>query len=331
MSEINPTAPKQSVFIGWLGALLVRLFIPAWILFGAYSKLQGATPKSLPRSILDAGGIIGFQDHFLLLSILVAIEFVFIGFMLFSQKLARIAAISILSIFLVVLGIEMFVYGNYESCGCFGEKSLAPTTMFAIDFALLLGIVIFKPRKCTCALNKGKRSAILITIFVIATWTYTFSSIMSKKPTNIGNGNNGQTALPSSWYPQNIGSWIGQSVDDINLFSWVKEWPHNIHDGKQYVIFYSLTCDHCEALFYAYFEFPTTPTTPTTLVAIPESTDGFNVDGAFDNPCHDCAKTELAIGPDWIIGTPMVVAIENGIVKCVIENEDYEAPTCLIW
>ena len=215
----------------------------------------------------------------------------------------------------------MFVYGNYESCGCFGENSLAPTTMFAIDFALLLGIFIFKPRKNKYALNKGKRSAILITIFILATWTYTFSSIMSKKPMI-------SASLPSSWYPKNIGGWVGKSVEEIDLFSWVNEWPHDIKDGKQYVIFYSLTCDHCEALFYNHFEFQTTP---TTLVAVPESTEGFNYDGAFENPCFDCAKTELSIGPDWNIGTPLVVAIENSIVKCATENEEHEAPVCLIW
>jgi hypothetical protein len=318
MCEQNSTAPKQSVFIGWLGALLVRLFVPAWILFGAISKVQGATPKSLPRSILDAGGILGFEDHFLLLALLVAIEFFFIGIMFFVPKLARIAAIIMLSIFLVVLCIEMFIYGNYESCGCFGEKSLAPTTMFAIDFGLLLSVVIFKPRKSKCGLNKGNRSVIGATIFIIIAWLYTFNGLIH---TN-------ETQLPKSWYPSDIGSWVGKPVDEIKLFSWVKEWPQDIQSGKQYVIFYSLTCDHCEALLYAYFEFPTIP---TTLVAIPESTEGFNYDGAFENPCYDCAKTELAIGPDWIIGTPLLVAIENGIVKCATENEKYEEPVCLIW
>ena len=102
----------------------------------------------------------------------------------------------------------------------------------------------------------------------------------------------------------------------------------DLHVGKQYVVFYSLTCDHCEALMYAYFEFPTIP---TTLVAIPQSTAGFNYDGAFENPCFDCNKTELKVGPDWIIGSPLVVALENGVIRCVTENEDYEAPACLIW
>jgi hypothetical protein len=111
------------------------------------------------------------------------------------------------------------------------------------------------------------------------------------------------------------------------LFGWVKEWPIDIRDGKQYIIFYSLTCDHCETLLWSHFEFPEFP---TTLVAIPQSTDGFNYDGAFDNPCYDCKTTELRIGADWIIGTPLVVALENGIVLCATENEDYEAPACLI-
>jgi hypothetical protein len=232
----------------------------------------------------------------------------------------------------------MFVFKRYDKCGCLGEQLLEPTTMFAIDFALLLGIVICKPRKSKCALNKGNRSAILISIFVIATWSYTFSRVMAKKQSietitdssdsDIKNGDSQTVALPSSWVPKNIGDWIGKSVDDINLFLWVREWPNDIHKGKQYVIFYSLTCDHCEALFYAHFEFPTTP---TTLVAIPESSEGFNYEGAFENPCYDCAKTELPVGPVWIIGAPLVVAIENGIVKCAIEKEDYEAPTCLMW
>ncbi len=329
MTETNTPAPKQPVVIGWIGALLVRLVVPAWIIFGAMQKVLGGSPKSLPRSVLDAGGIVGFQDHHLLLTILVCIEFFFVGLMLFVPKLARASAVIMLGVFLLVLCVEMFGYGNYESCGCFGEKSLSPITMFAIDFALLIGIVVFKPRVSKCHMNKGKRALIAAAFFIILAWLFTFSSIMYAK--NNGNGNTLDPTLPtlpSSWYPQNITDWIGKSVDDVELFGWVKEWPHDIYEGKQYIIFYSLTCDHCEALLWEYFEFPTVP---TTLVAIPQSTDGFNYDSAFENPCYDCDKAELRIGTDWIIGTPLVVAIDNGIVKCAVENEEYETPICLIW
>jgi hypothetical protein len=323
MDDVTP--PTQwRVVIGWTGTLLVRLIVPFWILFGAITKVLGSTPKSLPRSILDAGESIGFTDHFLLLSVLTAIEFFFIGLMLFIPKLARKAAITILSIFLLVLCVE--IYNGAESCGCLGEHSLDPKVMFLIDFALLLGICLCTPRSNSCASNRKNCGTILLFFFVISTWGFTFVRIHNahNASTSITQG-----SLPASWYPRDLSSWAGTSIDDVDLFSFVEHWPHDLREGKQYVIFYGRNCDHCEQLLYMHFEFDLRA--PTTLVAIPESIDGFIGDDAFDNPCFDCDVTELPIGVDWIIGTPLVVAIENGIIKCAVENEEAETPICLIW
>ncbi len=323
MDEVTPPT-KWRVMIGWTGALLVRLIVPGWILFGAMTKVRGATPKSLPRSILDAGEAIGFTDHFLLLSVLISIEFFFIGIMLFIPKLARKSAIFMLSIFLLVLCVE--IYNGAVSCGCLGEYSLDPKMMFAIDFALLLGIVLCTPRSSRCALNRKNRGPILACMFIAIAWTYTFVSIQNAKNSgsSITEGN-----LPASWYPRDLSSWAGRSINDIDVFSFVESWPHDLSEGKQYVIFYGRNCDHCEELLFVHFEFDLRA--PTTLVAIPESIDGFIGEGGFDNPCFDCDVTELPIGVDWIIGTPLVVAIENGIIKCAVENEEAETPICLIW
>ncbi|MBT5366275.1 MAG: hypothetical protein HOL14_07100 [Phycisphaerae bacterium] len=327
MTESKAFASKQAILVGWIGTLLIRVAVPAWIIFGALQKALGGTPKSLPRSILDAGSTFGINDHFLVLASLVSIEFFFVAFMLFSPKFAKLSGIVMLGIFLLVLSVEMFGYGNFESCGCFGEKSMSPMAMFAIDFSLLLGIILIKPRPSNGALSKGNRSLLLIATFTVIAGVFTFNSVLNRKTIDTTTDGVTQTNLPASWYPKDIGNWIGKDIHSIDLFSWVKEWPHDISDGKQYVIFYSLTCDHCEALLWEYFEFLTVP---TTLVAIPQSTDGFNYDGAFENPCMDCDTTELLIGTDWIIGTPLLVAIDNGIVKCATENENYEAPACLV-
>ena len=323
MNEVSPPATWR-VVVGWVGAILVRLIVPGWILFGAISKVLGATPKSLPRSILDAGEAVGFSDHFLLLSVLTSIEFFFIAMMFFIPKLARKAAITILSIFLLVLCVE--IYNGAVSCGCLGKHSLDPKTMFGIDFALLLGIVLCTPRSNWSGLNRQNRGPILACVFLVITWSYTFISIHNAKQSSnsITAGN-----LPASWYPRDISSWIGTSIDDIDVFTWVENWPHDIGEGKQYVIFYGRSCDHCEELLYMHFEFDLRA--PTTLVAIPESIDGFFEEGEFENPCFNCDLTELPIGVDWIIGTPLLVAIENGIVKCATENEATEIPVCLIW
>jgi hypothetical protein len=244
--------------------------------------------------------------------------------MLFIPKLARKAAITILSIFLVVLCVE--IYNGAVSCGCLGEHSLDPKVMFLIDFALLLGIVLCNPRSSSCATNRKSCGLILLLVFVISTWIFTFVSIHNAKNASgaITDGN-----LPASWYPRDLSSWKGKSINEVDMFSFVENWPHDLSEGKQYVIFYGRNCDHCEQLLYMHFEFDLR--TPTTIVAIPESIDGFIGESGFDNPCFDCAVTELPIGVDWIIGTPLVVAIENGIIKCAVENEEAETPICLIW
>ncbi|MAI67216.1 MAG: hypothetical protein CMJ26_05005 [Phycisphaerae bacterium] len=332
MTESKPLASRQALLVSWIGTILIRIVVPAWIIFGALQKAVGGTPKSLPRSVLDAGSKLGIDDHFLLLASLVSIEFYFVAFMLFCSKFAKRAGALMLATFLLVLAVEMFGYGNFESCGCFGEKSLSPMAMFGIDLALLLGILLIKPRTSKCGPNKGNRTLLLVSTFTLISCLYTFNAVMQHRPaTAIANNNdNGREIaepLPASWYPKDISSWVGKSIDDVPLFDWVEDLPSTIREGKQYVIFYSLTCDHCEALLWEYFEFPTVP---TTLVAIPQSTNGFNYDGAFENPCHDCDKTELRIGVDWIVGAPLVVALDNGAITCATENEDYEAPACLI-
>ncbi len=320
MDETNQPTGGNAI-TGWIGALLVRLVVPAWIFFGALTKAIGASPKSLPRTILDAGSALGFADNLhLLLAILTAIEFAFVGVMLFVPKLARKAAILMLGIFLIVLSIAIF--RGETSCGCLGDHSFSPWTMFIIDASLLIGIIIFKPRISKCHMNKGKRSPIAACIFILLAWIFTFSSIYYSLEKNKSN-------LPASWYPQDVSQWVDKSIDDIKLFGWVASWPHDIHSGKQFVIFYAKTCDHCQSLLYEHFSLGLR--FPTTLVAIPEAKEGFFTEGLLDNPCFDCDEAELPIGVDWIIGTPLVIAVENGIVKCAKENEEYENPQCLIW
>jgi hypothetical protein len=231
-----------------------------------------------------------------------------------------------LSIFLLVLCIE--IYNGALSCGCLGEHSLDPKIMFAIDFSLLLGVILCTPRPSRFALNERVTVGMIFAVifFIPGAWIFTFVSIYNAK--NLGNSIT-EGNLPASWYPRDLSSWSGKSINDIDVFSFVESWPHDLSEGKQYVIFYGRNCDHCEALLYMHFEFDLRA--PTTIVAIPESIEGFIGEDAFENPCFDCDETELPIGVDWIIGTPLVVAIENGIIKCAVENEEAEIPICLIW
>lgn len=92
--------------------------------------------------------------------------------------------------------------------------------------------------------------------------------------------------------------------------------PNDFLVGRWILIFYREDCDHCHELLEAYFtgELPAR----TFTVAIPD-TDPAN---AMPNPCDKCAKGSMVKGPNYVIGTPVVVSIKDGVVDCVIENVD---------
>ena len=45
MTEVKTASLKQHFLIGWIGVLLVRLIVPAWILFGAVHKAIGGNTQ----------------------------------------------------------------------------------------------------------------------------------------------------------------------------------------------------------------------------------------------------------------------------------------------
>ena len=70
---------------------------------------------------------------------------------------------------------------------------------------------------------------------------------------------------------------------------------------------------------------------PATIVAIPETKKGFATTGLLPMECPGCEELELPVGTDWIITTPIVVALDGEQVICAKEGEDPEAPECLVF
>ncbi|MCA9291672.1 MAG: hypothetical protein KDA25_11135 [Phycisphaerales bacterium] len=124
-------------------------------------------------------------------------------------------------------------------------------------------------------------------------------------------------------------TWIGTRWDDLTLARLLNEWPADINTGRYYVIFFSHTCDHChEYLEYWFLDNPT----PTLLVAIPENKTGFAPRNQWlTMPCRTCPIVDLPVGCDYIVTTPIVLALEDGVITCAKEGDDPEAPECLIF
>jgi hypothetical protein len=96
--------------------------------------------------------------------------------------------------------------------------------------------------------------------------------------------------------------------------------PADFLTGRWIIVFYREDCDHCQELLTTYFsgKLPVR----TLAVAIPDA----DPNNLLDNPCDECVKVSLVKGPNYVIGTPVIVAINNGVIECVVvDAEDMAA------
>jgi hypothetical protein len=124
------------------------------------------------------------------------------------------------------------------------------------------------------------------------------------------------TAL-KSFYVAEFTDAVGKKLSD-NPFALLMEnkLPANFLKGRWIVVFFREDCDHCFDLLSTHFTGKLKY--PTLTVAIPDA-DPNNLLG---NPCDECAKVSLIKGPNYVIATPVVLAINDGVVECVVENVD---------
>ncbi len=315
-----------------MGLVLVRFLVPLWVLAGATTKLVERSPKLLPEHLRGLLESIGLDLH-IALSIFLTIEFAAIAVMVLVPRLARITAVFMLGVFSLVLLYEIF-NGNVTSCGCLGSISPPPWLMLSIDLGLLVLVAALPVRPLRLASDRTAWG--LVTMLAVALGIVSFNRVVGgatgvrliiEPPSN--EVNPPQTAQLPAYYSLDTSDWPGQRAENIDFISWIPNLPDSINDGQQYLILYSRTCEHCHELLLEHFSFE--PPAPTTLVAIPESVDGFMEDGQLENPCIDCAELDMPVGVDWLMTPPVVIAIEDGVIRCAQEAEDGMMPQCLPW
>lgn len=361
MNTQSPQAPQapaprpgdQIGSSGTIGLVLVRIIVPLWVLTGALFKITERSPSLLPRDFLKQVESLGF-DLYWVLATLIVIEFIAVLIMVFIPKLARLMAVLMLVAFCLVLLNELRA-GNFSSCGCLGSASPPPWLMLIIDFLLLMGVVAFKPKPLEIVSDRAAWA--LVSVLIMITSATTLGLVLSEmSPTTIVKVEQEQPISPAStddtetsettapevpattgadtmtlpaYYLVDTSDWGDRNVRDIDMIQYVDGLADSLQSGRQYLIFYSRTCDHCQMLLEMHFGFGSP--VPTTLVAVPENKSGFATDGLLDQPCMDCRELELPVGCEWLLTPPLVLALEDGVVKCAKEAEDSDVPECLIW
>lgn len=314
---------------------LTRILVPLWILSGALFKLYERVPSNLPKVIFDPAKRHNIDLDVLLRS-LIGLELLAVGVMVFIPRFARAMAIFMLSCFCLILAGEMRL--RAEKCGCFGSLPMKPWHMLLIDGSLLLAILVcsFRPRSARPAIAPTSRSLAkpaLIAVVLLALGLGVAFAVPArpsidqavKQPEpgvpNDPNQNPNPSPVPPFFStPADVQVWVGKKWRELSIFKLMPKWPADLDKGKHYVVFYSRTCEHCEAMFNEDLIIP--QSAPVIAVEIPASREMLTDSAAWPMPQNVCQELlSLPLGCQWSITAPLTLTIEDGIVTCATEGD----------
>jgi hypothetical protein len=305
---------------------LARVVVPLWLLAGAVLKLADGSPAHLPAALIKWLGALGVDLGFVL-RFGIGVELTVVGVMWLVPRLARPVGIAMLAAFVPVLAGDLAL--GASSCGCFGAVQIHPGVTLVMDLAFLLGLVLLGRRAPSLAATPT-----LPTLQVVAAGLWTVASFgiafaltanAASAPTAATATAPGAAAPAEGYYLPRYADWIGKPWSELPISGWIQGAPSGLDVGPRFVLFYRKDCEHCHALMEAYFVGPLA--VPTTAVAVPER-GGYPTANVQPFPCDQCSKAELPAGVDWFLQTPVLVRLEDGVVRCAAEVSP-EAPDCL--
>lgn len=357
-----PGAARPASPLAITGTLLARFIVPLWVLAGAAFKLYERNPMLLPPPVLDTSfwiaDTLGIADRAAFiehtLRFLIATELVLVAIMFFVPKLARLAAIFTLSIFVLVLA--RVIASGAASCGCFGSSGPSPTVVLVIDSILLLGVLLLPatalraPRCTAAALLAVVASAIGVGFaYGIPDRTLPPQVVMNEagegadggaagprdgepaSPQAAGRGA-GETSTPAPpWppvpalvttYAPNFASWIDTPLRSHDLALLASRPLPALDSGGWVVVYYRGDCEHCHELISDHLS--DVHAARTLLIRVPEN------DPALDQPLPDAPfqRAVLPDGPFYVFQTPVMLGVVDGTVKALATDpDDFESIT----
>jgi hypothetical protein len=121
------------------------------------------------------------------------------------------------------------------------------------------------------------------------------------------------------YYLPQFEQWVGKPLRDQPVAALItRPIPADLEKGRWVVMFFREDCEHCHTVLDRHFT-PKVPL-PTLLVAVPDADPA----ASLPNPCSECQLRTLPKGPDWIISTPVVLLVNDGVVKMMLSGSDPE-------
>jgi hypothetical protein len=327
-------------------------------------KLLPLPVLSLVQSMDGFGGFTGTAWLDTATRLIILGEFLLVAAMLCMPRLARSIAIAVLSLFCVILLLMIlpeFQKGGFAqamkgSCGCFGASGPNPVMMLGIDSTLLvlallskrtrnspelsmssglplgamlsvisLCVVMLVPNRAEIVMPIDNEQSSSIPTVVPPSPTTSVTTIVPSTTTNTTTSNP-QISWPgfpkqaAPYYVPEFAKWVGTRLDTQDLARLMTPAPPpSINTGTWLVMFYREDCEHCHELLQNYFSGPLK--TPTLTIAIPDTDPA----ASMEMPCSECQQRKLFKGPDYVLTTPVLLKITDGIVKIVVTDPEDRA------
>lgn len=330
-----------------VGSLVSRVVVPAWVFAGAAFKLFERDPLLLPPPVIsvvrEVGSALGADlPTFLMLSMraMIGVEFAAVAVMVLFPRLSRMVAAAILSLFLVILAAVLWqgyqkggLQGMLSDCGCFGSKGPPAPVMFLIDAGLLAAVLAFRVPLSAHWMKIQNRMAAITAAVAVAGVAVAFA-IPARGPASgdmppavADDGGSDPAAAADVWslpapprepfYFDKFENWVGKPFAGQPLAQQiVRPAPPGLDQGRWHVVLYRADCDTCHELLENHFSGELE--TPVLAIEIPDTDPA----AALEMPCVNCTLASFPKGPSYVITTPVLLTMVDGMVICACENVD---------
>jgi len=117
-------------------------------------------------------------------------------------------------------------------------------------------------------------------------------------------------------------SWKGRTFADAGVAKHLPRLTAETLEGQAIVVFYNPKCGQCHEVFDRWLASGRSEKIIAVMVPAAEGAIEAAGDGDIgDINCPDCIRLELPTGPTWLITTPSVAVLSEGVIRCAADKD----------
>ena len=192
-----------------------------------------------------------------------------------------------------------------------------PMLMPAIVLAVSILFIVAKPAAATVAPQSGIAAAtISIMAFTVAMGVAARLPVENTVKTEAF-ASQGLKAIDLAFE-----SWKGRTFADAGVARHLPRLTAETLEGDAIVVFYNPKCGQCHEVFDRWLAAGRSEKIIAVMVPAAEGATEAAGDGDIgDITCPSCVRLELPKGPTWLITTPSVAVLKDGVIRCTADKD----------